>query len=211
MAVSKTKARATNRRRRGALRRGITYETEAWPYLEAKFHGPKRSNPTRLVIIHTPEWPESSSGAEAVARYFHDMPDGREASCHITIDSDSIVQCVKDSFVAWAAPGANHDGIQIELTGFANQTAAQWRDKFSLAALALAADATAQYCLKYDIPVKLLTVAEVKDGRTKGICGHATVTAAFHKSDHTDPGQSFPWKRFMAYVQASYEERRLAA
>lgn len=186
----------------------MAYETEAWPYLEAKFHGPKRNEPVRMVVIHTPEWPESNSGAEAVAKYFHDMPDGREASCTITVDNDSIVQCVKDSFVAWAAPGANHDAQQIELTGFANQTRQQWRDKFSLAALSLAADATAQYCLKYGLPVRRLTVAQVKDGVSKGICGHEDVTAAFHKSDHQDPGPNFPWERFMAYVAGSMADRR---
>lgn len=201
-------SKATSRRRAGGPRGGTGYETEAWPYLEAKFHGPKRTNDVRLLVVHTPEWPESSSGAEAVAKYFHDMPDGRKASCHITVDSDSIVQCVKDSFVAWAAPGANHDGWQMELTGFANQTKAQWRDKFSLAALALAADAGAQVLLKYGLPPRLLTLAEVKDGVTKGVCGHDLVTQAFHQSDHMDPGPNFPWKRFMAYLTASVEERK---
>lgn len=186
----------------------MAYETETWPYIEAKNHGPQRTNAVRLIVIHTPEWPESSSGAEAVARYFHNMPDGRVASCTITVDSDSIVQCVKDSVVAYAAPGANHDGIQIELTGFANQTKAQWRDKFSLAALALAADATAQYCLKYGLPVVKLDTAAVKNGTSKGICGHDNVTEAFHKSDHMDPGPNFPWQRFMAYVAASVADRR---
>lgn len=182
------------------------YETDIWPYLEAAKHGPLRTGDVRLVVIHTPEWPESPSGAEAVARYFHDNPDKRDASCHITVDNDSIVQCVKDSFVAWAAPGANHDGIQVELTGFANQTKVQWRDKFSIAALALAADATAQYCLKYNVPPLKLTVDQLKGG-SRGIVGHDQVTLAYHKSDHTDPGPSFPWARFIMYVKAAYTER----
>lgn len=185
------------------------YETEAWPYLEAKHHGAKRDGPVRLVVIHTPEWPESASGAEAVARYFASMPDGRQASCHITVDSDSIVQCVKDSYVAYAAPGANHDGIQIELTGYAGQSRAQWRDKFSLAGVMLAADATAQYCLKYNIPPRRLSDDQLKAGE-RGIVGHDQVSRVYKKSDHTDPGSYFPWERFVALVKAMHAERGAA-
>lgn len=183
------------------------YETESWPVIEAKNHGVVRTNKVRLVVIHTPEWPESSSGAEAVAKYFHNMPDGRVASCTITVDNDSIVQCVPDSVVAYAAPGANHDGIQIELTGYANQTKAQWRDKFSLATLALAADATAQYCLKYDLPPTHLTDWQLENG-LPGIVGHDQVARVYKKSTHSDPGPSFPWMRFMGYIKGAYEDRR---
>lgn len=184
----------------------MIYETEVWPYLEAAAHGPRRTNPVRLVVIHTPEWPESASGAEGVARYFHDNPDKRDASCHITVDSDSIVQCVKDSYVAWAAPGANHDGIQIELTGFANQTRSQWRDKFSLAALSLAADATAQYCLKFGLPVRHLSDEELRTG-LPGIVGHDQVARVYRKSNHTDPGPNFPWIRFLLYAKGAFADR----
>lgn len=185
----------------------MRYETESWPMLLAQSYGPRRSGPVRLVVIHTPEWPESSSGAEAVAKYFHDNPDKRDANSHITVDNDSIVQCVPDSFVAWAAPGANHDGIQIELTGFANQSRTQWRDKFSLAALALAADATAQYCLKYGIPPVHLTDVQLKNETNLGIVGHDQVSRVYKKSTHLDPGPNFPWTRFILYVKASYADR----
>lgn len=184
----------------------MKYETDLWPFIQADRFGPKRTGPVRLVVIHTPEWPESASGAEAVAQYFAKNPDKRDASCHITVDSDSIVQCVKDSFVAFAAPGANHDGIQIELTGFANQSPAQWRDKFSLAALALAADATAQYCLKYGVPVVHLSDQQLKTG-SLGIVGHDQVTRVYRRSTHSDPGPHFPWTRFLMYVKGAYADR----
>lgn len=188
-------------------RRAPRYDTEAWPYLEAKFHGPKRVVPVRLIVVHTPEWPESASGAEAVARYFHDMPDGRKASANILTDNDSIVQSVLDSYEPYAAPPDNDDGWHMEITGYANQTKKQWLDKFSLAALALSADAAAQACLKFGIPPVKLTVAQVKDRRTKGICGHDDVTAAFHKSTHEDPGPNFPWKKFITWTAASVLDR----
>lgn len=188
--------------------RALRYETESWPYIEAKYHGGRRTSSPLWIVIHTPEWPESASGAEAVAKYFHDMPDGRKASANILTDNDSIVQSVYDSVVPYAAgPIGNAYGWHIELTGYANQTPAQWRDKFSLAALALTADVTAQGCLKFGIPPVKLTVAQVKARNVKGICGHDDITAAFHESTHDDPGPNFPWAKFITWTAASVLDR----
>lgn len=184
------------------------HETDLWPLIQARHFGVKRTNPVRLVVEHTPIWKEVPTGAEGLGRYFATMADGRKASSHIGVDSDTVVQYVKDSYVAYGAPGANHDGMHIEIIGTHTQTQSEWRDLFSITALALAADATAQYCLKYNLPPKLLTVAQVKDGRTKGVCSHHMVSLAFGRTDHTDPGTNFPWSRFMRYVEGAYEERK---
>lgn len=184
----------------------MRYETELWPFVQARFYGARRTGSVRLVVVHTPEWAESASGAEAVARYFATMSDGRKASTHIVVDSDSVVQCVKDSFVAYGAPGANHDGIHVELTGVAGQTRVQWRDKFSLATLALGADAVAQYCLKYDIPAVHLSDEQLLQGHL-GIVGHDQVSRVYKQSDHADPGPDFPWVRFLMYVKGAYADR----
>lgn len=191
-----------------AQRRSIRYETDLWPFIQARHFGVKRTNPVRLVVIHTPIWKEVITGAEDLGRYFASMADRRIASSHIGVDSDTIVQYVKDSYVAYGAPGANHDGMHIEIIGTHTQTPLQWRDLYSITALALAADATAQYCLKYGLPAKLLTLAEVKDGRTKGVCSHHQVSQAFGRTNHTDPGPNFPWKRFIRYTEGALEDRR---
>lgn len=186
----------------------MAYETDLWPLIQAKHYGVKRTGPVRLVVIHTPIWQEIASGAEGLGRYFASMADNRVASSHIGVDSDTIVQYVKDSFVAYGAPGANHDGMHIEIVGTHTQTPAQWRDLFSITALALSADATAQYLLKYGLPPKLLSVAEVKGGIAKGVCSHNSVSLAFGKSNHSDPGHNFPWDRFMKYVEGAYADRK---
>jgi N-acetyl-anhydromuramyl-L-alanine amidase AmpD len=185
------------------------YETDLWPFVKAKHVGAKRNGTTRLIVIHTMEAPEGDQTAENIARYFASMPDGRVASAHLCIDNNSIGQCVYDSYVAYAAPGANHDGLQIELAGVANQTRAQWRDKYSLSLLALAADAVAQYSLKFNIPLVKLTDHELRDGR-RGIIGHDQASRVYKKSTHTDPGGNFPWARFIAWAQAMREERKQA-
>ena len=52
---------------------------------------------------------------------------------------------------------------------------------------------------RWDVPLRQLTVAEVRAGK-RGICGHADVSKAFRQSDHTDPGDAFPWAHFIALV-----------
>lgn len=186
----------------------MAYETDAWLYVPAKHIGPKRDGAVRLIVIHTAETAELASAAEAIARYGQ-HPDV-VSSWHVAVDSDSIIQCVKDSFVAYAAPGANHDGIQIELCCYAGQSAAQWRDPYSLAMLALGADAVAQYCLKYDLPAVHLTDAQLLAGN-RGVVGHDQATRVYKKSTHMDPGPNFPWRRFMSMVADLRAERRMVA
>jgi len=184
-------------------------ETDNWPLVEAKWFtdiiGTQRK--VRLVVIHTMEAPETDNTAENVAKFFQSLPANRKASAHLCIDNNSIVQCVRDNDVAFAAPGANRDGIHLELAGFASQSSADWSDDYSKAVLNNAANAAAQYCLKYGLPRKHLSNAELKDG-DEGIIGHVQASEVYKKSDHTDPGGNFPWKDFIALVDKHYLERR---
>lgn len=186
----------------------MAYETDSWLYVPAKHIGPRRTSAVRLIVIHTAENLEAGNSAENLGKYGQN-PD-YVSSWHIAVDSDTIIQCVRDSFVAYAAPGVNHDGIQIELAGRAGQSAAQWRDPFSLATLALGADAAAQYCLKFDVPPIHLTDAELLAG-DPGIIGHVQASRVYKKSNHPDPGPNFPWRRFMSMVTDLRAERKLAA
>jgi N-acetyl-anhydromuramyl-L-alanine amidase AmpD len=186
-------------------------ETELWPFIEAKHYkkmprlGTRGARIVRVVVIHSAENQERADSAEALGRYFQ-KPD-YVSSAHVGVDSNSICQYVGDSSIAYAAPGCNHDGIQIELTGRARQTRAQWLDQFGIAMLAFGADATAQYCLKFGLPVKRLTNAELKAGK-KGIVGHHQVSEVYKRSDHTDPGSGFPWDYFLATTEAFWRARQ---
>lgn len=178
-------------------------ETDKWPFVKARWFtkyptGQKRT--PRLIVIHDMEYPEVMTAAEDVARYFATTT--TEASAHVCVDADSIVQCVYDNDIAWAAPGANSDGLQIELAGYGRQTRADWLDVYSTALLARAADVVAQYTMKYtNIPIRRLTNAELLAGRA-GIIGHHQASEVYHKSDHTDPGPNFPWDVFIPLVVA---------
>ncbi len=172
-------------------------ETDTWTLVKAKYIGEKRTKPVRVIVIHTAENPESEHAAEDLAKYGQN-PD-YPSSWHITVDSNSIIQCVPDSMIAYAAPGVNSDGIQIELAGRAGQNASDWDDDFSVAMIKLASDAVAQYCVKYDVPPVHLTNAQLLAGE-QGIIGHYQASEVYKKSDHMDPGPNFPWERFIALV-----------
>lgn len=178
-------------------------ETQRWPMVPAKwFTAVPQTKPrrVRLIVIHDMEYFERGDSAEVIAKDFATRPATSKASAHICVDNNSIVQCVRDRDVAYAAPGANRDGIQIELAGYGKQTREEWLDYYGIALLALASDAVAQYCIKYGIPAVHLTNAQLKAGKP-GIVGHYQVSAVYKKSDHTDPGKDFPWDYFTKSVE----------
>ncbi len=185
------------------------FETDNFPVIKAKWFTKSTGKRTvRVVVIHTMEAPKKADTAENVAKFFQTLPATKKASAHLCIDNDSIVQCVFDNDVAFAAPGVNRDGIQLELAGFASQTAADWKDAYNILLLEKAANAAAQYCLKYDIPRVHLTNKQLKDG-AKGIIGHVQATEVFPpNAGHTDPGKNFPWDFFIERVKFHYEERK---
>ncbi len=188
------------------------FETDNFPVIKARFFNDIiETRHPRVIVIHSMESPEKGDTAENVARFFQnpgkkENGQDRKVSAHLCIDNNSIVQCVFDNDVAFAAPGANHDGIHLELAGVAKQTKNEWMDPYSILVLENAANAAAQYCLKYNIPVKHLTNAELKSGQ-KGIVGHVQVSEVFKKSNHTDPGKGFPWDHFIDRVKHHHTER----
>ena len=161
-----------------------------------------RKGPIRLIVIHSMESQEKPKTAQAVASWFGGST-APQSSAHFCVDNAMAVRVVDDSDIAWGAPGANADGLHIEMAGKANQTTAEWEDIYSAGVMNQAAKVAADWCKKYGIPAVHLTPAQVADGKTKGICGHAVVAKAFPKlGNHTDPGVGFPWSLFISTIQA---------
>lgn len=165
--------------------------------MQARWYHQGRISPIRLIVIHTMEWAEKVSTAEDCAKMFATM--NRQASAHVCVDVDSVVRCVADKDTAWAAPGANADGLQMELAGFARQSKADWMDAYSKGVLAQAADVAAAWVKLHKIPVRKLSKAELKAGK-KGFTTHADVSDVYKRSDHHDPGLNFPWEYFIDLV-----------
>lgn len=173
-----------------------------WPFIGAKHFKSLKGEPprfVRLLVVHDMEAPETATTAEEVARYFATTE--TVASAHLCIDADSIVRCVADRDIAYAAPGCNSDGIQLELAGYARQSRSEWLDAFSSKVLDNAATALAMYCGMYGIPPVHLTNEELKAGK-RGIIGHRQASEVYRKSDHMDPGPDFPWDVLVERVKA---------
>lgn len=154
--------------------------------------------PVYRIVIHDEEHPVSDTSAEGVADYFAGPT--AAGAAHYVEDADSEQHCVADASVAYHAPPNAHS-LGIEQDGYARFTADEWALPGSQATIRRTAARAAELLYRYGLPVHWITVAElVADPATKGVTDHATVTAAFHQSTHTDPGPDYPRTQFMAWV-----------
>ena len=174
-------------------------DVENPPFKLARYRKGTGGRDIRVIVIHTMEYPERAGGAEWCAAYF--AGGAVKASAHYCVDADSIVQCVYDRDVAYAAPGVNHDGIQIEHAGYSGQGAGGWADEYSTRMLDLSARLTAHLAVKHGIPIRHLTDSELRSG-AKGFIGHVQASRVYRKSDHGDPGPDFPWAAYMQLVRS---------
>ena len=167
-------------------------------YVTPKHYYPTRDRSLRLIVMHTMESPEAGDTAESVANWFAG-PTSPVASAHACIDNDSVVLCLPPTATAFAAPGCNADGYQIELAGRAGQGAAGWADAYSQAELQLAAAHARSIAQANGIPLRHLSNAELAAGQS-GFIGHDQASQVYGGSDHWDPGPDFPWDQYMSLV-----------
>ncbi len=163
----------------------------------ARWYGRDRAQSANVIVLHTTESPEKTGGARAVANYFHDNL--IKTSAHIVVDNLTAIRCVSDNNRAWAAPPLNTRGLHLEMVGSARQNTKNWADPYSTSMLAIAAKICADWSIKFNIPIRRLTVTQLKSG-LGGFCGHADVSKAYRQTDHTDPGVYFPWTEFLRMV-----------
>lgn len=156
-----------------------------------------RRAPIRVIVEHTMEVSEDDPNvAEAVGNGFANP--ARQASAHVGVDTDSECRYVADADTAWAAPGVNNDGLQLEMAGRAGQTTGDWTDPASRQILERGAQRTATWCRTYGIPPRRLSNAELKAGQ-RGIIDHNQASQVYGGT-HWDVGPNFPWASFMARV-----------
>jgi N-acetyl-anhydromuramyl-L-alanine amidase AmpD len=175
-------------------------------FIQAKHYRAASRKPgdIKWIVIHTAEIAEKGTSAEAIGSYFATMSDGRVASAHFTVDTDSIVQSVKEKDIAYHAPGANLAGLGIEHAGYAKQTKEQWQDDYSMEMLKKSSRLTSKLCREWQIPMRWVDRNGLLRGEP-GITTHNEVSQAFKKSTHYDPGPNFPMDGYIEMVKAYAE------
>lgn len=166
-------------------------------FVQAAKHGGAQSSVNRIVI-HGTVSPCVEGGARNVAKYFQSSAAG--GSAHYIVDPGEVVAAVREGTVAYHAP-PNTGSIGVELCDPQKGPSARWDDNNHQEMLRRAAVLVRQIAARWDVPLRRLTVAQVKAGKA-GICGHVDVSNAWGQTDHSDPGAAFPWDEFMHLVNA---------
>lgn len=163
-------------------------------YKADKTSGHRPTSAIKWIVMHDTE----GGTARAIAHYFSSELSG--GSTHLVVDDDECFRCLRNDQVPWGAQGANYAGFHIEQCGYARWSLVVW--KMHLPMLRRAAYKAALHCKLFDIPVRFVKAAELKQGY-KGITTHVECTKAFGGS-HTDPGPGWPRYLFMGLVRYYY-------
>lgn len=183
-------------------------------FIQAAHRGGTSNTPITRLVIHAtcPDvgFPSASRAGRAVSTAEYFAPTSRSASAHYVCDISTTVQCLSEATIGYHAPPNAHSiGIEICAAGGSRAsfekashayTREQWLSPQVWPAVERAAILARDICHRHHIPIRRLSVAQVRAGE-RGICGHNEVSEAFHQSDHDDPGPYFPWNEFIAAVQ----------
>lgn len=164
----------------------------------------ERDEPTELIVCHTSE---PGSGHEdllmddRLAAFLGTPATAtNKASYHLSASQNkTMFRYMDDKLRPHGAGGGNDQGLHFCIPGTRFQTPEQWVDPITMDFLISAANACADWVEKYDIPIRKLTVQQVRN-HERGFCDHNDVSLAFGLSDHTDPGPNFPWNFFLSTV-----------
>lgn len=169
-------------------------------YADIPFDGPpaeygETSYRKRYVIIHNTS---NDASDTTEADYAQRRTDG--TSSHYYVDADSITQSLRTEYGAnhvGSATGNRH-GISYEITGANAKPRAWW---MSNVAWPLLARQIARDCRKWSIRPALMSIEEMRDGKSTGIATHDMARRAWGGTTHTDPGPNFPMDYLISLVQ----------
>lgn len=158
-----------------------------------------------LIVVHATVSACVPGGARGNAHYFQgSSASGVGGAAHYVSDPAEIIGCVDETRVAHHAP-PNTGSIGVELTdwqgGGPEGDVNLWADQPHKDMMGLAGPLVRDIAERWNIAIEWRTTDDLKAGRRNGITGHFCVSAAYHKTNHTDPGKYFPVDTFMALVR----------
>lgn len=185
-------------------------ERECRTNLPAYHHSGERfASSIRYIVLHSTE----GDTAEGAAEYF--TQPGSGGSANLVVDDNRCYRTLADTVIPWGAPPLNTHGFHIEQAGFAHWTHAEWMSHERT--IERAAYKASLRVRQHKIPVRVLDVAALeedfgtvieggvpqKPGPLRGgIVTHATISAAYHETTHTDPGSAYPMAVFLQHLNA---------
>jgi hypothetical protein len=147
----------------------------------------------RKIVVHSMETPNKPDTAQGVGEFFSRLPSTNKASAHVGCDLGERVGYVSDKDIAYGAPGANHDGLHLEMAGYAHYNRGDWTQPQMMLMAQQAALQVREWADAYGIPLRFLSAADMRaNPNISGVTTHYEVSQAFRQSDHWDPGQGFP-------------------
>lgn len=160
------------------------------------------------VVVHDSE---SGDGSSATLVNLLQQPGDRisargsvyGAGYHAVTDGKGgYVQVADASAGPYAAPPLNPTWWHVCMPGRAIQTRAEWLDELSYAHIR----GVAKFIMdKWNEdgrswPLQFVSYINLKNGQ-RGYTSHAQVSLAWHETDHTDPGGTYPWDVLTQEIQ----------
>lgn len=146
-------------------------------------------------LLHTQE---GNGTAQSLAGYLQNA--NSQVSYHYTVDNDgNVIDVIDTAMASWSVLDANPRAINLCFAGSRSSWGpTQWIENMGRA-IDIAAYLAVQDCLKYGIPPRIITPAQLGQ-RQSGIADHWAVTSGLGIGSHTDVGDGFPWDRFATAV-----------
>ena len=164
-----------------------------------------RPMPPSLQVIHTNEpgnykgWGASPGTVPGLLQYLANPANGGSYQVVVGRAGDTG-RSNDDNYAPWAGGyQANRRGLHICQLGWSAQSRAEWLSYG--AQLDATARILAHNSLLYGIPLVKLSAADIRAGR-KGVCGHGDTSKAWGETDHTDPGNDYPFDVVLAKANA---------
>jgi hypothetical protein len=164
----------------------------------------QRNGRVLAIVVHITAGLQDLDGwadhsAETTARYA--ATTDRKVSWHSASDTDSRFELLPASFTAWQCEGYNSVTYGHEISKASTDWDAmprEWVDK----TLAQAAAHLAVKAKELGVPVRRASKAELDAARASGGAPVGFVAHAdLNPATRTDPGQNFPWVRFLELVR----------
>lgn len=174
------------------------------PVYQSIYDGPPRNyggNKTtkKWIVIHN-----TSNDAPAVNEASYAKRRTDSVSSHYYVDDERIIQSLNTDYRAFhvGSSTGNSGGIAYEITGVNGKSRSWWlaNVRWDLLAAQIRKD-----CAAHSITPRLLSVQDIKDGKT-GIMTHDQARQAWGGTTHTDPGPNFPMDHLLAQVKGADTE-----